>query len=64
MKPIIPNLTRPKGDPKILATGPSSFTWADRLARNLGWVSIGIGVAELFGARAMTRHVGLSAGSG
>jgi hypothetical protein len=60
MKPIIPNLTRPKGDPKILEVGPSSFTWADRLARNLGWVSIGLGVVELFGARALTRQVGLS----
>lgn len=59
MKPLIPNLTRPKGDPKILATGPSSLSWADRLGRNLGWFSIGLGVAELFAARTLTRTVGL-----
>ena len=31
------NLVRSKGDPKIISTGPSSLTAADRLARGLGW---------------------------
>jgi hypothetical protein len=59
MNTLISNLTRPKGDPKVLSTGPSSLTWADRLARNLGWFSIGLGVAELFGARSLNRKLGL-----
>ena len=59
MKPIIPNLTRPKGDPKILEAGPSSFTWADRAARDLGWISIGLGLTQLFGARMLTRKLGM-----
>lgn len=59
MKPIIPNLTRPKGDPKILEVGPSSLTWADRIARDIGWISIGLGLTQLVGARMLTRKLGL-----
>ena len=59
MKPLVPNLTRPTGDPQVLQAGPSSFSWADRLARDLGWISIGIGLAQIFAARTLTRKVGL-----
>jgi hypothetical protein len=44
----IANLTRPEGDPKILQTGPSSLTASDKMARALGWFSIGLGLTELF----------------
>ncbi|MEN3289860.1 MAG: hypothetical protein V7634_4160, partial [Bradyrhizobium sp.] len=42
------NLVRSKGDPKIVSTGPSSLTAADRLARGLGWFSLALGALELF----------------
>ena len=41
------NVTRSAGDPQIISTGPSSLAPADRLARALGWFSIGLGAAEL-----------------
>ena len=53
------NLTRPAGDPKILSTGPSSLDNADRLARALGWASIGLGVMEVLAPGRITRAVGL-----
>lgn len=52
-------LKRSKSDPKVLETGPSSFSSSDRLARNLGWFSIGLGVVELFGAHRITRALGM-----
>lgn len=52
-------VVRSKSDPKILAKGPSSASWADRLARNLGWFSIGLGVIELCAPRTLTRALGL-----
>lgn len=60
MKPIIVNLTRPKGDPKIVEAGPSSLTWADRVARDLGWISIGLGLTQIFAANRLSRAVGLT----
>lgn len=53
------NIVRSKGDPKILGAGPSSFWGSDRLARALGWFSIGIGLTELFAPRLLTRMMGL-----
>ncbi|WP_426957480.1 hypothetical protein [Muricoccus radiodurans] len=53
------NLARSPGDPKILATGPSSLASADKLARGLGWFSIGLGLAELFCARGLARFLGI-----
>ncbi|RTL61191.1 MAG: hypothetical protein EKK41_27825 [Hyphomicrobiales bacterium] len=58
----IANITRSKGDPKIIATGPSSLSNMDRLGRNLGWFSIGLGMMELMSpgrvgaALGMRRH--------
>lgn len=53
------NMTRAKGDPKILATGPSSLGASDRLARNLGWFSLGLGATELLAPGMLARWLGL-----
>jgi len=53
------NLTRPEGDPKILATGPSAVPGPDRLAKGLGWFSIGLGVTQLLAPQLLTRTLGL-----
>lgn len=53
------NITRSKGDPKVVRSGPSSLGWADRLARGLGWFSIGLGLAELITPRSITRALGM-----
>ena len=37
------NITRPKGDPKVLQSGRSSLGPSDRLSRALGWFSIALG---------------------
>jgi hypothetical protein len=58
------DITRSKGDPKILRTGPSSLGGADRLARGLGWFSIGLGLTELLAPRAITRTLGLQGQEG
>ena len=41
----ITGITRSEGDPKVERKGPSSLTGADRLARALGWFSVGLGLA-------------------
>jgi hypothetical protein len=56
---LFSTLKRSKGDPKVLEKGPSSLSSSDRLARNLGWFSIGLGLVELFGAHRITRTLGL-----
>lgn len=56
---FLSNISRNEGDPRILATGPSSRGAADRLARGLGWFSIGLGLTELFAARSLTRTLGM-----
>jgi hypothetical protein len=53
------NITRSKGDPKVLRSGRSSLGAADRLARGLGWFSIGLGVFELLAPRRITHPLGL-----
>jgi hypothetical protein len=55
----ISNIARSQGDPKVLSTGPSSLDTTDRLARALGWFSIGLGLTELLAPRAMTRWLGM-----
>lgn len=40
-------IARSDGDPRVERKGPSSLTGSDRLARALGWLSIGLGLAEL-----------------
>jgi hypothetical protein len=58
------DITRSKGDPKVLRTGPSSLGSADRLARGLGWYSIGLGLVELLAPRTITRALGLQGREG
>ena len=41
------DIARSEGDPKVLTTGPSSLTAADKLGRALGWFSLGLGLTEL-----------------
>jgi hypothetical protein len=53
------NLVRSKGDPKVIKSGSSSLDAADRLARALGWFSLGLGIAELVAPDRLTRAVGL-----
>lgn len=53
------NIVRSKGDPRVLNTGPSSLSGSDRLARALGWFSIGLGLTELFAPRMLTRMMGV-----
>ncbi len=57
-------ITRSDGDPRVLQSGPSSLTAADRMARALGWVSIGLGVAELVAAGRIARTFGLDGRAG
>ncbi|MDH4439213.1 MAG: hypothetical protein QE284_02405 [Rhizobium sp.] len=56
---LFSTLKRSKGDPKVLHKGRSSLSASDRLARNLGWFSIGLGLVQLFGANRITRTLGL-----
>ncbi|WP_431266873.1 hypothetical protein [Dankookia sp. P2] len=53
------NIAHSEGDPKILKSGPSSLGAADRLARGLGWFSIGLGTMELLAPGVITRALGL-----
>lgn len=55
----ITSIARSEGDPHIERKGPSSLTGADRLARALGWFSIGLGVAELAAPGRLARALGL-----
>jgi hypothetical protein len=55
----VANLTRPEGDPRILKSGPSSVYPEDRLAKSLGWFSIGLGLFEMLAAPRVTRTLGL-----
>jgi hypothetical protein len=55
----IANMIRPEGDPQIIESGPSSVYPEDRLAKSLGWFSIGLGLAEILAARRLTRLTGL-----
>src|SRR5215208_6410625 len=53
------NLTRPAGDPRVIRSGPSSLSGADRLSRVLGWFSLGLGLAELLAPRRITMALGM-----
>jgi hypothetical protein len=53
------NIVRSKGDPRIVETGPSLARSEDRLARALGWFSIGVGVMEFFAPRRVTETLGM-----
>jgi hypothetical protein len=53
------NIARSEGDPKVIRSGPSSLGAADRLARGLGWFSIGLGLTELIAPERITRALGM-----
>jgi len=53
------NITRSRGDPRILRSGPGSLGGADRLARALGWFSIGLGIAQMVAPRRLTGALGM-----
>ena len=55
----IAGVARSPGDPTIVATGPSSLTRPDALARALGWFSLTLGLAELLAAPRIGRALGL-----
>jgi hypothetical protein len=57
-------LARSEGDPRVHRKGPSSLTGADRLARALGWFSIGLGVVELAAPGRLARTLGLEGSEG
>jgi hypothetical protein len=52
-------ITRPAGDPRVIESGPSSLSSSDRLARDLGWFSIGLGLVELLAAEKITGALGM-----
>lgn len=56
---LISRIARSEGDPKIVSTGPSSLTGADRLGKALGWFSVGLGLAELIAPAQITRALGM-----
>jgi hypothetical protein len=55
----ISNIARYEHDPKVVRSGPSSLGPSDRLARGLGWFSLGLGIAELIAPRRITRALGM-----
>jgi hypothetical protein len=56
---FLTNMTRSEGDPRVIKSGPSSLSASDRLARNLGWFSIGLGITQIFAAEKITRLLGM-----
>ena len=55
----ITGIARSDGDPRVVSKGPSSLSGPDRLARALGWFSIGLGIAELVAPGRIARTLGL-----
>jgi hypothetical protein len=55
----VSHIARSEGDPRVERKGPSSLTGPDRLARALGWFSIGLGVTELVAPGRIARMLGL-----
>ncbi|MFO6448016.1 hypothetical protein ACLBKU_12840 [Erythrobacter sp. NE805] len=55
----VTGIARSEGDPRVERKGPSSLTGADRLARALGWFSVGLGIAELVAPGRIARALGL-----
>lgn len=53
------NIVRSKGDPKIIESAPSRIPPEHRLARVLGWFSIGLGTMELLAPRRFTETLGM-----
>jgi hypothetical protein len=62
--PNITGIARSEGDPRVERKGPSSLTGPDRLARALGWFSIGLGLTELVAPGRLARTLGLDGKEG
>ena len=60
----ISGVARSEGDPRVERKGPSSMTGPDRLARALGWFSIGLGLTELVAPGKLARTLGLDGKEG
>lgn len=52
-------IARSPGDPRVQRKGPSSLKGVDRLARGLGWFSVGLGLIELVAPGRLSRKLGL-----
>lgn len=50
---------RSPGDPTVIATGPSSRGLSDNAGKQLGWLSWGLGLTELFAAGPLARALGM-----
>lgn len=57
-------VARSEGDPRVLKSGPSSLGAPDRLARGLGWFSLGLGLSQLLAARRYTHALGVEGREG
>jgi hypothetical protein len=55
----VSNIARSPADPKVVSTGPSSLGTSDRMARNLGWFSLGLGALEILAPGRITRALGM-----
>lgn len=60
----VTHIARSERDPRIEQKGPSSLTGPDRLARALGWFSIGLGLVELLAPGRIGRALGLEGKEG
>ncbi|WP_277978920.1 hypothetical protein [Sphingomonas phyllosphaerae] len=60
----VSGIARSEGDPRVERKGPSSLTGPDRLARALGWFSVGLGIAELVAPGRIARTLGLEGKEG
>lgn len=55
----IANIMRSDTDPRIIRVGPSRVSRADRIAKRLGWFSVGLGAMEILAPRRFTRALGM-----
>lgn len=58
------DVARSPGDPTVIERGPSSRGLSDRTAKGLGWLSIALGLTELFGAQRLTKALGMEGQEG
>src|SRR5690349_10617260 len=61
---ILSNYVRSKVDPKIIRTVRSSLGASDRMTRNLGWFSLGLGALEIFASRQIAHAAGMEGQEG
>jgi hypothetical protein len=59
MNGVVRYLRGNNNDPEIIASGPSSLTSIDKLAKGLGWFSFALGAAEILAGRRIAAALGL-----